>query len=98
MVKAHRAEVQKIDEEIAKNKARLDEIAQELTSIGGTGLPTAPQADRAPRYEGQALALRSEQQELRQKNQQLEAQKTSQANALREKGRRAGIPAGYLRF
>ena len=98
MVKAHRAEIQKIDEEIAKNNARIQEIQQQLASIGGTGLPTAPRADRTPRYEGQTPALRSEQQELRQKNQQLQAQKTSKANALRETGRRAGIPAGYLRF
>jgi hypothetical protein len=98
MVKAHRAEIQVIDDQIAKNNARIAEIDQELTSVGGTGLPTAPQADRAPRYEGQVLALRTEQQELRQKNSQLEAQKTSKTNALRERGRRAGIPAGYLRF
>lgn len=98
MVKAHRAEIKGIDDQIAKNNARLDEIDQELISVGGTGLPTAPQADRAPRYEGQVLALRSEQQSLRQKNSQLEAQKASKTNALREIGRRAGIPPGYLRF
>lgn len=101
MVKAHRAEIQKIDEEIAKNNTRIEEIEQRLATIGAGGLPVVPAANQiaSNTYNpGEAVALQNEQQQLRQKNQQLEAQKKSMANALREKGRRAGIPAGYLRF
>jgi hypothetical protein len=98
MVKAYNKEVQEIDEEIAKNNARLEQIEQELINIGGSGLPTAPVANRAPLYEGNAVPLRAEQQRLRDRNQELENQKRQTANELRQKGRRAGIPAGYLRF
>lgn len=101
MMVAHRNQVNQIDEEIAKNNTRIEEIQQQLITIGAGGLPvapTAPQVDRATRYEGESVALQQEQQQLRQKNQQLEAQKKTLADELREKGRRAGIPAGYLRF
>jgi hypothetical protein len=98
MVKDYNREVQEIDEEIAKNNARLEQIEQELINIGGSGLPTAPVANRAPLYEGNTVPLRAEQQRLRDRNQELEDQKRQAANELRQKGRRAGIPAGYLRF
>jgi hypothetical protein len=101
MLTAHRAEVSRIDEEIAKNNTRIAEIDQELSTIGAGGLPvvpTVPQVDNRVRYEGEAWSLQAEQNELRKKNQQLEAQKRRSADELRQKGRRAGIPAGYLRF
>ena len=100
MVKAYRAEVEKLDEEIAKNNDRIQEIDRQLATIGGGGLPVVPAANQiaSNTYDpGEATALQNEQQQLREKNEQLEAQKTSKANELREKGRRAGIPAGYLR-
>jgi hypothetical protein len=99
MVKAHQAEVQEIDKEIAKNEARLEAIQQELIIEGGSGLPTATSnPNRAPSYAGNTVALQKEQQELKDKNQQLQAQKRKSADDLRAKGRRSGIPAGYLRF
>ena len=101
MVNAYRAEVEKIDEEIAKNNDRIQEIERQLSAIGSGGLPVVPAANQIATntYDpGEAIALQTEQQQLRDKNQQLEAQKTSKANELREKGRRAGIPARNLRF
>ena len=100
MVTAHRAEVSKIDEQIAKNNQRLGEIEQELNVVGG-GVnmpPPVPQADFKPRNPGDKFALEAEQRELRQQNQQLESEKNSKADELRAKGRRAGIPANYLNF
>jgi len=92
-------EVQEIDKEIAKNEARLEAIQQELIIEGGSGLPTATSnPNRAPSYAGNTVALQKEQQELKDKNQQLQAQKRKSADDLRAKGRRSGIPAGYLRF
>jgi hypothetical protein len=101
MLAAYRQEVQEIDAEIAKNNTRIEEIQQRLNTIGAGGLPvapTAPQADQSPRYPGEDLGLQAEQQELRRKNQELETTKARKASELRTKGRRAGIPAGYLRF
>jgi hypothetical protein len=98
MLTAYRQKVQEIDAEIAKNDTRIQEIQQQLSTIGAGGLPVAPKVDRSTRYPGEATGLQAEQQELRQKNQQLEASKRQLANELREKGRRAGIPSGYLRF
>jgi hypothetical protein len=101
MVKAYRAEVEKIDQEIAKNNDRIQEIDGKLATIGSGGLPVVPAANQIANntYDpGEAIALQNEQQQLREKNQQLEVQKTSKANDLRQKGRRAGIPASYLRF
>ena len=100
MLTAYRAELAKIDEQIAKNNARLAEIEQELSVIGG-GVnmpPPVPQADFKPRNPGDKFALEAEQTDLRQKNQQLEAEKKTKADQLRAKGRRAGIPASYLNF
>ncbi len=96
--KAYLAEVKEIDEKIAKNNARLAEIEQMLSSIGASGLPIAPQADRGTRHEGEFVSLRNEQTQLRQQNNNLETEKKTKANDLREKGRRAGVPPGYLRF
>lgn len=98
MVRAHLAEVEKIDEEIAKNNARITAIQDRLTTIGHSGLPTVPQVDRGQRYEGEHVALQQEQEQLRERNSELEAQKRAMADEIREKGRRAGVPAGYLRF
>jgi hypothetical protein len=100
MVTAYRAQVKNIDEQIAKNNARLAELEQELNVIGG-GVnmpPPVPQADFKPRNPGDKFALEAEQRDLRQKNQQLEAEKKTKADQLRAKGRRAGIPASYLDF
>jgi len=91
-------DVKAIDEEIQKNNQRLAEIQDALVSTGGTGLPTAPQADRAVRNPGDIPALRSEQQELREKNESLEAQKKTLKDDILLKARRAGIPPGYLNF
>jgi hypothetical protein len=98
MLKAHRLEAQRIDNEIAKNNTRIEEIQQELSTIGAGGLPVAPQVDNRVRYEGESRTLQAEQNELQQANLRLEAQKKRSADELRQKGRRAGIPAGYLRF
>jgi hypothetical protein len=100
MLRAHQAEINNIDEQIAKNNARLGEIEQELNAIGG-GVnmpPPVPKADFQPRNPGDKFALEAEQRDLRQKNTQLEAEKKTKADQLRDKGRRAGIPASYLNF
>lgn len=98
MKAGYQKQVKKIDEEIQKNNQRVAEIQEELVSTGGTGLPTAPQADMTPRNPANIPALRSEQQQLRDKNEALEAQKKTLKDDLIQKGRRAGIPARYLRF
>ena len=98
MKAGYQKQVKTIDEEIQKNKHRLAEIQEELVSTGGTGLPTAPQADMTPRNPANIPALRSEQQQLRDKNQALEAQKKTLKNDLIQKGRRSGIPARHLQF
>ncbi len=100
MLTAHRAELKKIDEQIAKNNTRLAEVEQELNVIGaGVNMPPpVPQADFKPRNPGDKFALEAEQRDLRQKNQQLETEKKTKADQLRAKGSRAGIPASYLNF
>ncbi len=98
MKAGYQKQVKTIDEEIQENNQRMAEIQEELVSTGGTGLPTAPQADMTPRNPANIPALRSEQQQLRDKNQALEAQKKTLKDDLIQKGRRAGIPARYLRF
>ncbi len=98
MKAGYQKQVKTIDEEIQKNNQRVAEIQEELVSTGGTGLPTAPQADMTPRNPANIPALRSEQQQLRDKNQALEAQKKTLKDDLIQKGRRSGIPARYLQF
>ncbi len=98
MKAGYQKQVKTIDEEIQKNNQRVAEIQEELVSSGGTGLPTAPQADMTPRNPANIPALRSEQQQLRDKNQALEAQKKTLKDDLIQKGRRSGIPARYLQF
>jgi len=98
MKAAYLSDVKAIDGEIQKNNQRLAEIQDALVSTGGTGLPTAPQADRAVRNPGDIPALQSEQQELREKNESLEAQKKTLKDDILLKARRAGIPPGYLNF
>lgn len=98
MKAGYQKQVRTIDEEIQKNNQRVAEIQDELVSTGGTGLPTAPQADMTPRNPASIPALRSEQQQLRDKNQALEAQKKTLKDDLIQKGRRSGIPARYLAF
>jgi hypothetical protein len=98
MKASYQQQVSDIDAEIQKNNQRLAEIQEALVSTGGTGLPTAPQADMSVRNPGDIPGLRSEQEELRQKNQALEAQKQSAKNDVMAKARRAGIPASYLNF
>jgi hypothetical protein len=90
--------VKEIDQKIQENNTRIAQIQEDLVSSGGTGLPTAPQADRTPRNPANIPGLRSEQEELRRKNQALQAEKKKLKDELLQKGRRAGIPAGYLRF
>ena len=98
MKASYQQQVATIDAEIAKNNQRLVEIENELVSTGGTGLPTAPQADLAVRNPGDIPGLRAEQQELRDKNQALEAQKLSAKEDIITRARRAGIPNSYLNF
>jgi hypothetical protein len=98
MKAGYQRQVQTIDEEIQKNNRRIAEIQEELVSTGGTGLPTAPQADMTPRNPANIPALRSEQQQLRDKNQALETQKKTLKDDVIQKGRRAGIPPRYLQF
>ena len=98
MKAGYQKQAQTIDEEIQKNNQRIAKIQEELVSTGGTGLPTAPQADMTPRNPADIPALRSEQQELRDKNQALEAQKKALKDDVIQKGRRAGIPSRYLQF
>jgi hypothetical protein len=98
MKASYASKVKEIDQEIQKNNQRLSEIQDQLVSTGGTGLPTAPQADRAPRNPADVPGLRAEQQQLRDKNQALEAQKQTLKNDILSKARRAGIPPGYLAF
>jgi hypothetical protein len=98
MKASYQQQVGTIDAEIAKNNQRLTEIENELVSTGGTGLPTAPQADLAIRNPGNIPGLRAEQQELRDKNQALEAQKLSAKEDIITRARRAGIPNSYLNF
>lgn len=95
---SYQEQVAGIDAEIEKNNLRIAEIQEELVSTGGTGLPTAPQADLGLRNPADIPALRSEQQELRDKNQSLEAQKQSAKNDIIARARRAGIPSSYLNF
>ena len=98
MKAGYQKQAQTIDEEIQKNNQRIAKIQEELVSTGGTGLPTAPQADMTPRNPADIPGLRSEQQELRDKNQALEAQKKALKDDVIQKGRRAGIPSRYLQF
>ena len=98
MKASYQQQVATIDAEIGTNNQRLAEIENELVSTGGTGLPTAPQADLAVRNPADIPALRSEQQELRDKNQALEAQKLSAKDDIIARARRAGIPNSYLNF
>ena len=98
MKASYQRQVEELDAEIQENNQRLAEIQEELVATGGTGLPTAPQADRTPRNPANIPGLRNEQQELRQRNQALEAQKQSAKEDIISRGRRAGIPASYLNF
>ena len=98
MKASYQRQVEELDAEIQENNQRLVEIQEELVVTGGTGLPTAPQADRTPRNPANIPGLRNEQQELRQRNQALEAQKQSAKEDIISRGRRAGIPASYLNF
>ncbi|MFQ5790915.1 MAG: hypothetical protein ACE5JI_10620 [Acidobacteriota bacterium] len=95
---SYEREVHSIDEEIAKNKARLVEIERELASLGAGSLPVAPRADRGMRSGFDFYALMNEKAKLIEENKQLEGKKETRKDALLRKGRRAGIPAGYLRF
>ena len=98
MKASYQQQVGELDAEIQENNQRIAEIQEELVVTGGTGLPTAPQADRTPRNPANIPGLRNEQQELRQRNQALEAQKQSAKDDVIARARRAGIPASYLNF
>lgn len=103
-MKAHyESQVRQIDEEIAKNEARIRELDSEIRSAstsGGAGLPVAPSADVTNRqFTGQeSVTLVEEQQKLKTMNERLQAQKERLKLNLQEQGRVAGIPPGYLRF
>jgi hypothetical protein len=98
MKATYQEQVKEIDEKIRKNNQRISELQEALVSTGGTGLPTAPQADMQVRNPADIPAMRQEQAQLREKNQQLEAEKKPLKDDLITKGRRAGIPARYLTF
>ncbi len=98
MKAGYQKQAQTIDAEIQKNNQRIADIQEELVSTGGTGLPTAPQADMTPRNPAGIPALRNEQQQLRDKNKELEGQKKALKDDVIQKGRRAGIPSRYLQF
>ena len=98
MKASYQQQVGELDAEIQENNQRIAEIQEELVVTGGTGLPTAPQADRTPRNPANIPGLRNEQQELRQRNQALEAQKQSAKDDVIARARRASIPASYLNF
>ncbi len=98
MKASYQQQVGELDAEIQENNQRIAEIQEELVVTGGTGLPTAPQADRTPRNPANIPGLRNEQQELRQRNQALEAQKQPAKDDIIARARRAGIPSSYLNF
>lgn len=95
--RGYQERVAEIDKEIAENNQRLSEIDRELTLDGSGGLPVS--GDTQKLYAGnQGPALQSERQNLQNQNQLLNESKTRLKSDLLDKGRRAGIPPGYLRF
>jgi len=105
MKRQYQRQVQEIDEEIAKNDARLRELEAEIGSasaLGGAGLPVAPQAGTGaatrPMTGQESATLVGEQNRLQEANAQLRTRKEELKTNLQAKGRAAGIPAGYLRF
>jgi hypothetical protein len=105
MKRQYERQVKEIDEAIAKNDARLQELEREIaatSALGGAGLPVAPQTGTGTatrQMTGQESAtLVAEQNRLRQANDGLRARKEELKTNLQAKGRAAGIPPGYLRF
>ena len=103
MKRQYQNQAQEIDKKIAENNKRLDELREQIattSSSGGAGLPTAPQAGNSSRViTGREIgALTAEQEKLNQENRDLQARKERMRSELLERGRRAGVPAGYLRF
>jgi hypothetical protein len=105
MKRGYERQVAQIDEDIAKNEARLAQIESEIgatSALGGAGLPVAPQTGTGTatrQMTGQESAsLVGEQQRLQAMNQQLRSRKEQLKVDLQAKGRVGGIPPGYLRF
>lgn len=105
MKRHYESQVRQIDGEIAKNEQRIAELDAEIgatSAAGGAGLPVAPQAGTGAvnrQMTGQeSESLVAEQNRLRTMNERLAAQKEKLRFDLQQKGRAAGIPAGYLRF
>jgi hypothetical protein len=105
MKRHYERQVAEIDEQIAKNEARLKEIEAEIgatSALGGAGLPVAPQTGTGAatrQMTGQESAsLVGEQQRLQAVNGQLRSRKEQLKVDLQAKGRVGGIPPGYLRF
>lgn len=98
-------QVREIDEQIAKNETRIQALEAEIgatSALGGGGLPVAPQtgtgAATRPMTGQESAALVGEQNRLKAENEGLERKKEQLKSSLLSKGRRAGIPAGHLRF
>ena len=105
MKRHYERQVAEIDEEIAKNEARLKQIEAEIgatSALGGAGLPVAPQTGTGtatrPMTGQESASLVGEQNRLQAMNQQLRSRKDQLKVDLQAKGRVGGIPPGYLRF
>jgi hypothetical protein len=105
MRRRYESQVREIEDQIAKNEARISELDAQIgatSAAGGAGLPVAPQTGAGVanrQMTGQeSETLVAEQNRLRTMNQQLAGQKEKLKYDLQQKGRAAGIPAGYLRF
>ena len=101
---AYKKAIEEIDEKLAKITQQLAKIEHEAASIAGSGAagtPVAPnpnQANQTQMTGQEELALATEKQDLQRKKHELESQKSSLKSQIVEKGRRANIPASYLRF
>jgi hypothetical protein len=105
MKRQYERQAAEIDEAIAKNDARLQELEAEIgatSGLRGAGLPVAPQTGTGAvnrQMTGQeSVALVGEQNQLQAANAQLRARKEELKTNLIAKGRAANIPPGYLRF
>jgi hypothetical protein len=105
MKRQYERQAKEIDEALAKNDARLQELEAEIgatSALRGAGLPVAPQTGTGAanrQMTGQeSAALVGEQNQLQAANAQLRARKEELKANLIAKGRAANIPPGYLRF
>jgi hypothetical protein len=105
MKQQYQRQAQEIDEAIAKNDARIQELEAEIgatSGLRGAGLPVPPQTGTGAvnrQMTGQeSVALVGEQNKLKEANAQLRARKEELKANLIAKGRAGNIPPGYLRF